>query len=186
MQISPEEAARALAAIATSRETMRSTIRAHRGHYHLWLWGLVWISMAMLAEFRGFAGIRLFPWISAAGVAGSMLLGFLQGTQIRMPVDRRFLGVLGAVFLFAALCPFLLRAHPDNQTIFAYTALVAMLGYVIAGIWFDTYLVWLGLVVAVLILVGLFCFPGIFWWWIAVFGGGSLIASGFYIRYFWK
>jgi hypothetical protein len=36
------------------------------------------------------------------------------------------------------------------------------------------------------ILVGLFCFAAIFWWWIAIFGGGTLIVSGFYIRYFWR
>jgi hypothetical protein len=186
MQLSPEDAARALAAIQTSRDAMRSAIRAHRGHYHLWLWGLVWIAMAMLAEYRGPAGVRLFPWLSLAGIAGSSVLGFLQGRQIRMPVDKRFLGVLAAVVLFAALWPLVLRAPVNDQVIFAYLGLVAMLCYVIAGIWFDSYLLWLGLVVAALILVGLFCFAGIFWWWIAVFGGGPLIVTGFYIRYFWR
>jgi hypothetical protein len=61
-----------------------------------------------------------------------------------------------------------------------------MLCYVIAGLWFDTYLLWLGLVMTAFILVGLFCFAAIFWWWIAIFGGGTLIVSGFYIRYFWR
>jgi hypothetical protein len=186
MQLSPEEAARALSAIQTSRETMRSAIRAYRGHYHLWLWGTIWIAMAMLVEFRGFAGIRMLPWLSLAGVAGSSVLGFLQSRQIRTPVDKRFIGVLAAVVLFAALCPQVLGATAGNQAVFAYIGLVTMLCYVISGIWFDTYLLWLGLVMAVLILVGLFCFAGIFWWWIAVFGGGPLIVTGFYIRFFWR
>lgn len=186
MQISSEEAARALAAIGTSREMMRSAIRAHRGHCHLWLWGVIWIAMAMLAEFRGLAGIRLFPWPVAAGVAGSAVLGFIQGRQIRGAVDTRFLGVLAAVILFASIVPFVLRAAPNNQSIFAYIGLVTMLCYIIAGIWFDTYLLWLGLVVAALILAGLFLFSGIFWWWIAVFGGGTLIVTGFYVRFFWR
>ncbi len=186
MQLSPEDAARALAAIRTSRDAMRSVIRAHRGHYHLWLWGLIWIAMAMLAEYRGLAGIRLYPWLSLAGLAGSFVLGFLQGRQIRMPVDKRFLAVLAAVVLFAATWPLVLRAPADSQTIFAYIGLVVMLCYVIAGIWFDSYLLWLGLVMSALILVGLFYFSGIFWWWIAVFGGGPLIATGFYVRDFWR
>jgi hypothetical protein len=173
MQLSSEEAARALAAIQASREAMRSAVRAHRGHYHLWLWGLIWIAMAMLAEFRGPAGVRLFPWLSLGGVAGSFVLGFIQG-------------MLAAVIFFAALWPLVLRAPADNQTIFAYLGLVVMLCYIIAGIWFDTYLLWLGLVMTALILVGLFCFTGLFWWWIAVFGGGPLIATGFYVRYFWQ
>ena len=186
MQPSSEEAARALAAIRTSSETMRSAIRTHRGHYHLWLWGLIWIAMAMLAEFRGLAGVRLFPWLSLSGVAVSVVLGFLQSRQIRAPVDKRFLAVLAAVLVFAALVPLELRAPADNQVIFAYIGLVVMLCYVIAGIWFDSYLLWLGLVMAALILIGLWCFPGIFWWWIAIFGGGPLIVTGFYIRYFWR
>ena len=37
-----------------------------------------------------------------------------------------------------------------------------------------------------IILAGVFLFPGIFWLWMAVFGGGALIASGFYVRHFWR
>ena len=186
MQLTSEEATRALAAIQTTREAMRSAIRAHRGHYHLWLWGVIWIAMALLAEFRGQGGIHLFPWLCAAGFGGSMVLGCIQGSQIRMPVDKRFLGVLAMVILFAVLWPLVLRAQVNDRTVFAYAGLVAMLCYVIAGIWFDTYLLWLGLVITALILVGLFCFAAFFWWWIAIFGGGTLIITGFYIRYFWR
>jgi hypothetical protein len=186
MQLSSEEAARALAAIRASREVMRSAVRAHRGHYHLWLWGVIWIAMALLAEFRGLAGIRLFPWLCAAGIAGSGILGFIQSSQVRAPVDRRFLAVLAVVVLFASLGPLVLHASPDDKALFAYIGLVAMLCYMIAGIWFDLYLLWLGLVIAVLILVGLFVFSAFFWWWIAIFGGGTMILTGCYIRYFWR
>jgi hypothetical protein len=186
MQLSPEEAARALAAIQTSRDAMRSAIRAHRGHYYLWIWGSIWTGMALIAEFRGQAGVHLFPWLCAAGVVGSLVLGFIQGSQIRMPVDKRFLGVLATVIVFSAIWPMVLRAQPSDQAIFAYLGLVTMLCYVITGIWFDTYLLWLGLLMTVLILVGLFCFAAFFWWWIAIFGGGTLIVTGFYIRYFWR
>jgi hypothetical protein len=186
MQISSEEAARALAAIQTSREAMRSSIRARRGHYHLWLWGVIWIAMAMLVQFHGQAGARLLPWLCAAGIAGSAVLGFIQGRQIRIPMDRRFLGVLAAVLFFSALWPLVLRAPANSEVIFAYIGLVVMLCYVIAGIWFDTYLLWLGLLMTAFLLVGLFFFSSIFWWWVAILGGGPLIVTGFYIRYFWR
>jgi hypothetical protein len=186
LRLTPDEAAQALAAIETSRDAMRSAIRAYRGHCHLWLWGFIWIAMAMLAEFLGHAGIRLFPWIALAGVAGSFGLGWFQSGKIRAQVDKRFLGVLGAVILFAAICPAILRPSPSNEAVFAYIGLVAMLCYVIAGIWFDTYLLWLGSGMGVLILLGLFLLPGIFWWWIAIFGGGPLIAAGFYVRFCWR
>jgi len=185
MQLSSEDAARALAAIETSRQAMRSAVRANRGHLHLWLWGAIWIAMALLAQVRGEPGMRLFPWICLAGVLVSVAIGSLQARRIRSaPVDRRFLGVLAAVVLFGAVVPAVLLHGPvDGKALFAYCGLVCMLCYVIAGIWFDTHLLWLGTVMAVLILVGLFVFPTIFWWWIAVFSGGPLIATGFYIRY---
>jgi hypothetical protein len=186
MQLTSEEAARALAAIATSRAAMRSAIRAHRGHYHLWLWGLIWIAMALLAEFRGLAGIRLFPWLCAAGIVGSGTLGLIQSRQIRMPVDKRFLAVLAAVILFAFLWPLVLPPPVGDKAQFAYIGLVLTLCYVIAGIWFDNYLLWLGLLVTALLIVGLLFFAAIFWWWIAIFGGGTLILTGVYVRYFWR
>ncbi len=184
MQITSEEAARSLAAVEASRTAMRSILRANRGHWHLWLWGAIWIAMAMLAQFRGEAGMRLFPWIVPAGILASLAIGITQGRRIRMPVDRRFLGVLGAVIAFAIIAPALLmRTAPDGKALFAYGGLAAMLCYVIAGIWFDTYLLRLGAAMAALILIGLFCFPAVFWWWIAVFGGGPLLVAGCPIRY---
>ena len=50
MNPSKEEAAAALAAISQSQAALRSAFRAHRGHYYLWLWGLVWIAMALAAR----------------------------------------------------------------------------------------------------------------------------------------
>ena len=61
MNISPEEAARALGDIEASRAAMRTAIRTLRGHYQLWLWGGIWVVMALLVEFRGMPGLRLCP-----------------------------------------------------------------------------------------------------------------------------
>jgi len=179
MNISSEEAALALRDIETSRAIMRSAIRTNLGHYHLWLWGSMWAAMALLIESQGMRGLRLCPWLSLAGMAVSLTFILCQHTRIRSPVDKRFLGMLAAVVGFAVICPFVLGYPRDPRADFAYSALVCMFGYVVAGIWFDIYLLWVGLVIATLILVGLFFFPAIFWWWFAVFGGGSLIGTGF-------
>ena len=63
---------------------------------------------------------------------------------------------------------------------------VAMQAYVVAGLWTDTYLLWAGLLVTVLVLAGVVLFPAIFWIWMAVCGGGTLIATGFYVRHGWR
>ena len=186
MNLSAEEAAHALAAVETSRRAMRDVVRSHRGHLQLWLWGVIWIAMAMSAQFRGLAGVRLMPWLSLGGMVLSFIIGLSQSSHVRGPIDRRFLAVLVAIVGFAGVWPLVLGWPADPHAMFAYTALVAMFCYVVAGIWFDVYLLWVGLIISALILVGLFFFPAIFWWWIAVFAGGSLIATGFYVRYAWR
>jgi hypothetical protein len=187
MQITPEEAQRALHDIAVSRAIIRSAVRAHHGHYHLWLWGGIWVLMALLAHFRGVAGVRLFPGIAGAGVVAAFFLGWWQSGQVRAAVDRRLLAAIMMLVAFGLFVwPFVLGVPRSNEHLFAYTALLCMQAYVIAGLWMDSYLLWTGLIASALILVGLLVFPAIFWLWFAVFGGGTLILTGFYVRYFWR
>jgi hypothetical protein len=186
MNISPEEAARALGEIEASRAAMRTAIRSFRGHYQLWLWGAIWAAMALLAQFYGRRGVQLFPWIVGIGLVPSFVLGYAQRCDVRMPVDKRFLGVLVAIIIYSFVWPFVLGWPRNVKFEFAYTALMSMFYYVVAGIWFDTYLLRIGLLVSALIITGLFFFPAIFWLWFAVFGGGTLIGTGFYVRYFWR
>jgi len=183
MNISPEEAARALGEIEASRTAMRTAIRNYRGHYHLWLWGGIWVAVAMLAEFHG---PRIRFRLELAGFATTVLIILRQKAQIRSPGRDRFLGMLAAIIVYANVWPYVLGGPPNSKCGFAYGALVAMFCFVVSGIWFCSYLLWVGLVVSALILVGLFCFPAIFWWWIAIFGGGTLIGTGFYVRFFWR
>lgn len=189
MDLNPNEASAALAAIEQARATMRGIIRQHRGHQQLWLWGAMWIAMPLAVQFQGEMAMRWFP--VACLVAGiiSFALGFLQSRQIRAPINFQFLGVIGAVVAFGILFPFLLHPHAPRdggKAIYAYTCLVVMQTYVVAGLWTDRYLLWVGLLITALILVGYFLLPGIFWLWMAGFGGGTLVATGFYIRHFWR
>ena len=186
MQLSAPEAAAALDAVEDARTAMRHAIRAHRGHFHLWIWGAAWVAMPLVAHFGGERAARYFPWIALVAGVASTLVGFAQSRQIRAPINRRFLGVIAAIAAFAVLFPFVLQVRADVRGIYAYICLVAMQAYVIAGLWTDSYLLWLGMIVSALVVVGLFVFPGIFWLWMAVCGGGTLIGSGFYVRHFWR
>jgi hypothetical protein len=181
------EAAAALAVVRQAEATMRSVFRARRGHYYLWLWGALWVMMALLAHFRGLAGVALFPWICVGGAVTSFAIGFFQNNQVRVPVDRRFLGALAVLLGFALLWPILFHpTAPSAKLLFTYMGLVVAQVYILTGLWFDTYLLWLGLILSALILAGFFWFLPIFWLWIAVGCGGTLILSGFYVRYFWR
>jgi hypothetical protein len=187
--ISPDDAQRALHTIDDSRETMRRAVRAHRGHLHLWLWGSIWIVMALTVHFYGEAATRFFPLFVLPGVAGSAAIGIYQSRQIRTPIDKRFLAALVCLLAFGGLWPFVLGvadAPSADIRMFAFFALLVMQLYVLAGIWFDNYLLAIGLGVTVLILTGLFAFPGIFWLWFAICCGGPVVLSGFIVRFWWR
>lgn len=185
--ISPEEAAEALRQVEASRATFRAALSAYRGYQHLWLWGAVWMGQSLSYQLGGSHRIWLWYGFLAAGVAGSFLIGVRQSGQVRAPVDRRFLGVLATVILFGLFVwPLVLHGLNRDQTWAAYSALVAMQCYIVAGIWFDSYLLVVGILVSILIFVGYRFFPDIFWWWMALFGGGTLIASGTYVKHAWR
>lgn len=184
--ISPEEAARALAAIEGSQASMRASLRARRGHLHLWLWGAIWIVMALSAEIGGDATARFFPILATAGGVGSFLIGRAQNQAIRIPLDRRFLWVMSATLLFGPTWIMTTSGFTGPKAIFAFGGLLVAQIYVIAGIWFDTYLLRLGLVIAAAMLIGLLLLPAYFWIWVAIAGGGPLIGTGIYVRYFMR
>ena len=185
-EVSPQEASALLAEIDAARATMRHAIREHRGHYHLWIWGSVWIAMPLTAHFGGDPAARHFPWICVAGGVLSGLVGLIQSRQVRQPKNTRFAIAMVAQWLFAILFPLVLRAPLESRNLYAFCCLVAMQTYVVAGLWTDTYLLWVGIIVTALILCGVFLFPAIFWLWMAVFGGGTLVLTGFYVRHFWR
>jgi hypothetical protein len=45
--------------------------------------------------------------------------------------------------------------------------------------------IWPGLIIIALVLTGYFLLPDIFYLWIAILGGGGMIALGVYIRSRW-
>ena len=187
--ISPDDAQGALRAIEESRVAMRRAVRAHRGHLHLWLWGAIWVAMALTVHFHGERATRLFPFIVLPGVIVSIGIGIYQSRQIRSPFDKRFLGALACLLEFGALWPFVLGVGGGPSAdirVFAFIALLVMQLYVLAGIWFDNYLLAIGLGVSALILTGLFVFPQIFWLWFAICCGGPVVLSGFIVRFWWR
>ncbi len=188
-QISPAEAGRALREVDDSRAAMRRAIRAHRGHLYLWLWGAVWIAMALLVHFLGQRGFDFFPWLIFPAMLLSFAIGAFQNRQIRVPIDKRFLGATAATLGFGFLWPVVLMGSdhsPNEARSFAFICLLVMQIYVLAGIWFDNYLLFIGLLVSALILIGLFFFADVFWLWFAAFCGGPIFLSGFVVRYLWR
>jgi hypothetical protein len=186
MKLSPQDAATALAEVDLARTAMRHVIREHRGHYYLWIWGATWIAMPLTAYFAGDGAVRYFALICLPGILASVAVSLVQRRQISSPDSFRPFGVMAGILLFAVIFPFVLHGRPDPRAYYAYACLACMQAYVVMGLWVDRYLLWLGLFVAAMILVGFFLLPGIFWLWMALFAGGPLVLTGFYIRHCWR
>lgn len=185
MNISAAEAAKALQEIESSRAMMRATIRAHRGHLFLWIWGLVWVVIA-LHDAVSTPRPAFANWVSFAGLAATIVVGFIQGSQIRGKLDKRFLAVCATLLLFAyGVWPEMFGGFHSYQAAFGYSTLIWMQLYIVAGIWFSNYWLWVGLTVSATILAGFIFFPSVFWL-AMLLCGMTLIVTGFYVRFLWR
>ena len=185
MNITPEEAAEALREIESSRLAMRSAIQSHRGHYYLWLWGFIWILTSIVCWYDP---TRFWPAtaLSGAGIVASFIIASLQGSRVRSRIDKRFVWVCVATLVFGyGAWPIVLGPPHSYKSAFGFGIVIWMQLYVIGGIWFDNYLLWVGIAVTALTLAALLFFPGLFWGF-TLLCGVTLVATGYYIRYFWR
>ena len=186
MNVTPEEAAQALQNIENSRSAMRKAVRAHRGHLFLWLWGGIWAVMAILNWIDPYRFAVVNNWLSALGGVASFAIGFLQGRQIRSPIDRRFVAVCITVLVFGyALFPLVGHGVHGYAQGYAISILTWMQVYIIGGIWFDNYWLWIGIIVTALILAGFLLLPALFWGFVLL-AALTLIGSGVYVRLYWR
>lgn len=185
MNVNATEAAEALAAIEASQHSIRSFFRRHRGHAHLWIWGGVWMFDALLPILFSPSALQWAPAASVVGGVLSTIVGVRSRREVRSAIDPRFLRVVLALVAFGAVWPFVFGWPNDPRVWFAYPALLAMMIYVVAGIWFDAYLARIGFANTLVFLFGLWVVPSYFWW-TALIAGAGLVATGFYIRYAWR
>jgi hypothetical protein len=127
---------------------------------------LIWLIFAVLGYYLDIAATPYINALAIAGWAVSFLIAFIQSRQIRAPIDRRFVGAVVVLLLFGYLAPGILDV-PDTAPFvrcFAYSALLWMQPYILAGLWFRiSTLLWIGLLISLSILLGILVFSAIFW-----------------------
>ena len=186
MNISPEEARAALQEIESSRAAMRGLVRTHRGHLYLWLWGTVWIVNALINWRDSARGWVAGNWISVAALAVTLIFIFGQRRQVRSKFNKRFLSVVATLLVFGyGVWPVLLGPPHSYKAAYALGMLLWIQIFIVAGIWFDNYWLWLGVIMGALVLGGIVFFPGDFWA-CTVLAGALMVGMGCYVRLFWK
>jgi len=206
MTISKEQAGEALKDVeALTEKTKR--VALFKGADALYMiWGIIWMIAFTLEQFIPHRLIRfgnfttssgslIWLTLSLIGICASIFI-FKYRVPVASPEGKRigiFWGVLFGyfylwTFLFASLIDWKQGFTPRHHRIFtAVAATVPMFAYVVMGLWgCGNYMIWLGLGVTVLTVVGLFAVPSFFYLWMAVFGGGALFLAGVITRRRWR
>ncbi len=192
MDISQQNALDSLGLIRdTTRRTRRVLAADYAGNL-LILWGLIWIAGFAAVEAFPHRGGHIFGILDGLGVLGTMILcrRWPSARSVRgsgsLQIARRILVFWLILFTYAAVWMLLLRPGNGMQ-VGAFLVTVGMLGYVVVGLWTGSlFMLWLGLAVTALTLLGFYVIPGWFNLWMALTGGGALLGAGSYIRLRWR
>ncbi|NPA91624.1 MAG: hypothetical protein GXO55_09290 [Chloroflexi bacterium] len=188
--ISPEEAREALDLIDRTTQHMRRSLAHGGAPYFLLIWGVVWMLGFGATHFLGpdspTVGL-IWMVLDTIGIIASFAVGWWISKQMRSPRYGATVGIYWLAWIvYGALIVYFAHPQSGNQ-LSMLVALLAMFGYVTTGILYRSrFLTGLGLVMTGLILAGYLLWPAYFNLWMAVLGGGSLIAAGVYILRFWR
>ncbi len=189
MNISPAEAQEALSAIEGMMQKTRRMISSSGAYKFLVLWGVIW--------FLGFLNSQLVPsdisryvWLGLDIVGGviSAIIGIRMNRGVRTAspstTGKRiaFFWLLLFFYCYAAVA---ISWPVDAKQLAILIVLFTTIGWVAMGLLLSFASAWWGLGLFALSLIGYFVFPGIFYVWMAILGGGGMIALGLYIRYRW-
>lgn len=173
MAIDIDEATDALNTVAASRRRATELRNYASAGNALIGWGVAWLAGNLASQFTP----HLANWVWFAGIAGATLIGMI-GSPGRG--DARILGTVAAALGFFLIATAVL--HPDARQATALISLLVAASYVVLGLWTGHRFVWLGLLLVAAVLAGWFAIPAWLYLCLAIGGGGTLIAGGWWLR----
>jgi hypothetical protein len=190
MDITPTDARRSLNAIDQAVATHRRAIDRQASHILL-AWGVTYLVAPLCMHFwlqRGVIPLQLLLTVTIAYT----IYCTSRKSPIAGPNVRRFGAVWGIVYGFGALWFFMLAPMsaivPDSgymvitRQMWAYGVTLAMVIYVVMGLWVGRFYSILGIVVTSATVVGLFWLGDWYWIWCSLTGGGTMTVAGLYLR----
>jgi hypothetical protein len=184
MSLSSEEAAKSLSEAVQAQRRSSELYFYRRSSPHLIMWGIIWII--------GYGGTALFP--DRNGILWDVLvvLGMIGGVAIshrhrRDPSIGGFrawrLAALWAIIIFFVGATYAIMHPQFSKQYCAFPALITGCAYMAVGLWSGIRYVISGMVVVALTLFGFFSLdPHIYFYWMAVVGGGAMILTGIWFR----
>ena len=189
MDISPKEAEDTLAAIQTISRKTRRSIASGAFNAILIITGIVWLIGFTCTQFLPQEMVG-YIWIGLS-ILGSILgtiLGSRSSKRVRSPSSApvvRRVAIFWLLLICYAIAVIAIAGPTDGKQTTLMVILFIMLGWLATGLLFSFFLFWWVLPITALALIGYFLLPGIFYLWMGVLGGGSMIILGIYIRARW-
>lgn len=190
MNISPTEAEEALDAIQTMVRKTRRSISISGAYTFLIVWGFVWLFGFLASHFlHGKTAGYIWMGLDILGGVLSAVIGARMNRSVRNPsltASGKRIGWFWLLLFFYCAAAIGVAWPVDGMKIAMIIILFVMVGWMAMGLLlsFASMIKW-GLAITALALIGYFLLPDIFYLWMAILGGGGMIALGIYIRYRW-
>jgi len=189
MNISPSEAEESLAAIQTMAKKTRQSIASGGTYVTLIVTGIVWLVGFTCTQFLS-GDIVGYIWTGLAifgGILGTVW-GFRIGKRFRSPATAataKRVGLFWVFLIFYGIATIAVAWPLDGKQVTMIILMFALIGHLSMGLLLSFAAVWWPLPITALALLGYFLFPGLFYLWMAILGGGGMIVLGLYIRWRW-
>jgi hypothetical protein len=189
MNVSPDEAEEALAAIQKMTQKTRHSIASSGAYIFLVITGVVWLVGFLATQFlTGAIVAAIWIGISLAGTAAAIPLGARRGRRVRAPsfnASARQGAIFWLLLVFYGIAAIAIARPTDGKQITMFVILFIMIGQLAMGLLLSFSSVWWALPITALALAGYFLLPQIFYLWMGILVGGGMIVLGLYIRWRW-
>jgi hypothetical protein len=189
MNLSHKEAEEALDLIQEMGKKTRHTIANSGAYIFLIVTGTVWLVGFLATQFlTGVIVGYIWAGVSILGTALSILLGLRMGPRVRGPstaISTKRASLFWLLLVFYAIAAIAIARPTDGKQITMFIIVFIMIGQSAMGLLLSFSSVWWAIPITALALIGYFLFPGIFYLWMGILGGGGMIALGVYIRTRW-
>jgi hypothetical protein len=189
MHISPTEAEEALAAIQSMVRKTKRRISQSGAYAFLIVWGFVWMFGFLASHFVHNETIG-YIWMGLDILGGvlSAIIGIRMNRDIRSPsavASGRRIAWFWLLLFFYCIAAIGVAWPLDGQKLAMFILFFVMVGWMAMSLLLSFTSFWWGLVITAIALIGYFFLSDIFYLWMAILGGGGMIALGIYIRKRW-
>ena len=189
MHVSKTEAQQSLETIQQIQQDVRRSLASGGAPLYMMLWGVIWFigflgSYVLAPQTAG----TLWTVLVLAGFVLSFVIGGRTATKIRMPGYGARIGTLWLMLaLYTAIIIWIGNLAHDEVLLSLIISILAMFGYVVMGLWFDSRpLIGIGLGITAIIILAYVFLPEYINLAMAFLGGGALFLAGLYIHHSWR